>query len=154
MTARDGARLEDDHARSHRLCHASCLPPGRHGVGDDGRPGARPAGAGGIAATARHPARVRSRPHEGRYTSRAVDETGKPVDAAQVNLTADHGRLVVTADGRPAGRLAFYRPDHALAQGPRGEEGHTRVDFVRGAGGRVDWWRPDGRLWRHEPAGK
>ncbi|HEY3036201.1 MAG TPA: hypothetical protein VGJ54_16270, partial [Streptosporangiaceae bacterium] len=35
--------------------------------------------------------------------------------------------------------------------GPGGEATHIRANFIRGAGGQVDWLRLGGRLARHEP---
>ncbi|POX42396.1 penicillin-binding protein [Streptomyces sp. Ru73] len=92
--------------------------------------------------------------YEGRYTRQEVDEAGQLVTLEQEEVFAEKGGLVATVEAKPVGRLAFYRPDHALALTPDGEDTHTRVDFVRGAGGRVEWLRSGGRLSRREMAGK
>jgi hypothetical protein len=69
------------------------------------------------------------------------------------DVVADSGQLLATAGGVPLARLAFYRPDYVLVLGPNGGNSFSRANFVRGAGGRVDWIRLGGRLSRHVPAG-
>jgi CubicO group peptidase (beta-lactamase class C family) len=90
-------------------------------------------------------------PYEGIYTQQAINAAGV-LGTGQLELTAANGELLATVDGTPAARLAFYRPDYVLVFGPTGEPTPTRANFVRGAGGRVEWLRAGGRLSRHEPA--
>ncbi|HEU5426807.1 MAG TPA: serine hydrolase domain-containing protein [Actinocrinis sp.] len=88
-------------------------------------------------------------PYEGTYTNAEISPAGDLV-TGQFELTAANGQLLATADGTPAARLAFYRPDYVLILGPNGEATPTRANFVRGTGGRVDWLLLGGRLSRHE----
>ncbi len=91
-------------------------------------------------------------PYEGRYLQMAVGPAGD-LEASEFELTADNGQLVATIGGIAALRLAFHRPDYVLVLTATGADTHTRANFVRGAGGQVDWLRVGGRLLRHEPAG-
>ncbi len=88
-------------------------------------------------------------PYEGRYTQQEVAPDGSLV-SAEYELTASEGQLLATAGGVPALRLAFYRPDFVLVYTPDGQRTPLRATFVRGTGGRVDWFRLGGRLARHE----
>ena len=88
-------------------------------------------------------------PYEGTYTNEAIGPAGD-LETGQFELTAANGQLLATADGTPAARLAFYRPDYVLVLGPNGEPTPTRANFVRSADGRVDWLLLGGRLSRHE----
>lgn len=88
-------------------------------------------------------------PYEGTYTNEAIGPAGD-LETGQFELTAANGQLVATADGTPAARLAFYRPDYVLILGPNGEPTPTRANFVRSASGRVDWLLLGGRLSRRE----
>jgi CubicO group peptidase (beta-lactamase class C family) len=88
-------------------------------------------------------------PYEGSYTTEAIGPAGN-LETGQFELTAANGQLLATADGTPAARLAFYRPDYVLILGPNGEPSPSRANFVRGTGGHVDWLLIGGRLARHE----
>jgi len=64
-----------------------------------------------------------------------------------IDLRAADGEL--QASGEDADyTLAWYRDDYFLATGPDGEQ--HRVDFLRGADGRVVWLRAGGRLFAHQ----
>jgi len=90
-------------------------------------------------------------PYEGTYTEQVIGPAGD-LESGQFELTAADGQLVAVANGTPAARLAFYRPDYVLILGPNGEPTPSRANFVRGPGGRVDWVLLGGRLARHETA--
>lgn len=90
-------------------------------------------------------------PYVGRYTQQEIEPNGELLTAVY-DLAADSGQLLITAGGVPAARLAFYRRDYVLVLGPNGEQSFSRANFVRGAGGNVDWLRFGGRLARHEAA--
>jgi CubicO group peptidase (beta-lactamase class C family) len=87
--------------------------------------------------------------YEGVYTQQSIGPTGV-VETSQFELSAADGQLLATAGGATLARLAFYRPDYVVLIGPNGELSTSRVNFVRGTGGRVDWLRVGGRLARHE----
>jgi hypothetical protein len=91
-------------------------------------------------------------PYVGRYLQQEIEPNGELVTGAY-DLVADSGQLLATAGGVPLARLAFYRPDYVLVLGPNGEPTFIRANFVRGAGGNVDWIRLGGRLARHVPVG-
>jgi Beta-lactamase len=88
-------------------------------------------------------------PYEGTYRQQSIGPTGA-VETTEFDIITVDRRLVVTVVGEPFARLAFYRPDRVILEGPNGEPGMLRADFVCGAGGRVDWARASGRLARHE----
>lgn len=90
-------------------------------------------------------------PYTGTYTQQEVGPDGQLLTAAY-QLSADSGQLLATAGGQPLARFAFYRPDYVLVLGPGGEPGSSRANFVRGAGGRVEWLRLGGRLAHHDTA--
>ncbi|NNJ59426.1 MAG: beta-lactamase family protein [Dactylosporangium sp.] len=88
--------------------------------------------------------------YEGTYAQLSATEDGELV-TGRLEVTAAAGQLIATVWGTEVARAAFYRPDYVVLLTPDGEvQAHRRADFVRGAGGRVDWLRIDGRLWRHE----
>jgi hypothetical protein len=87
--------------------------------------------------------------YEGRYTQQVVGPAGD-LETGEYALTAANGQLLATAGGAPAARLAFYRPDYVLVLTPDGQPTSLRANFVRGAGGHVEWLRLGGRLSRHE----
>lgn len=89
-------------------------------------------------------------PYEGRYVQQEIGPDGSTL-TGEFELTADNGHLLVTAGGAPQLRLVFYREDYVLLQSPDGEPLFFRGNFVRGAGGQVDWLRLSGRLAHHEP---
>jgi hypothetical protein len=91
-------------------------------------------------------------PYVGRYVQQEIEPNGELLTGAY-DLVADSGQLLATAGGVPLARLAFYRPDYVLVLGPNEEPTFSRANFVRGAGGTVDWIRLGGRLARHVPAG-
>src|SRR6266508_2102965 len=77
-------------------------------------------------------------PYEGRYIQQAVGPAGD-LETLEFELAADNGQLVGKVGGVAGPRLAFYRPDYVLVLGPDGEATHIRANFLRGAGGHVDW---------------
>src|SRR6266545_4768846 len=77
-------------------------------------------------------------PYEGRYIQQAVGPAGD-LETLEFELAADNGQLVGRVGGVAGPRLAFYRPDYVLVLGPGGEATHIRANFLRGAGGHVDW---------------
>jgi len=87
--------------------------------------------------------------YEGAYSQTSIGPTGV-AQTAVYELTAVDGQLAVGAGGEVFARLAFYRPGYVVLRGPNGEPSSSRANFVRGAGGRVDWLRIGGRLARHE----
>ncbi|HEV7964035.1 MAG TPA: serine hydrolase domain-containing protein [Actinoplanes sp.] len=89
--------------------------------------------------------------YEGRYSQQSIGPTGV-VGTLEFELTAADGHLLAKVGGVTYARLAFYRPDYVVLRGPNGEPSSARANFVRGAGGRVDWLRLGGRLARHETA--
>jgi CubicO group peptidase (beta-lactamase class C family) len=107
------------------------------------------AGIRNLPATPRALSPAQLAPYEGAYVLEEIGPAGD-LESGQIELTAANGQLLATADGTPAARLAFYRPDYVLISGPNGEPTPSRANFVRGAGGRVDWLLLGGRLLRHE----
>jgi CubicO group peptidase (beta-lactamase class C family) len=100
------------------------------------------------------PARPRSlsdaelAPYTGTYRSEQISPDGSTA-ALDVELVADAGQLILRVQGVDAGRFAFYRRDYVLALNPDGTSAYMRANFLRGAGGAVDWLRYGGRLFRH-----
>jgi CubicO group peptidase (beta-lactamase class C family) len=107
------------------------------------------AGISNLPATPRALSPAQLAPYEGTYTSEAIGPAGN-LETGQFELIGANGQLVAAVDGAPAARLAFYRPDYVRILDPNGEPTQTRANFVRGAGGRVDWLLLGGRLSRHE----
>ncbi|TDW14049.1 serine hydrolase domain-containing protein [Kribbella kalugense] len=91
--------------------------------------------------------------YEGSYVSQQIGLDGTSGEFG-LDLVAEDGELVASLEGEVALRLPFYRRDYVLALDPSGRPTHTRANFVRGADGRVEWFRYGGRLFRHHPAGK
>lgn len=90
-------------------------------------------------------------PYEGVYVQQQIGPDGTLVSGS-FELAASDGQLLATVSGIPYVRLVFYRPDFVLVRGPNGEQTPIRANFVRGAGGGVDWLRFGGRLLRHAAA--
>jgi CubicO group peptidase (beta-lactamase class C family) len=86
--------------------------------------------------------------YEGHY--KALTIPPGPFDKIEemaVELKAADGGLRVSGDS-DAESLAFYRDEYVLATGHNGQA--MRSDFVRGADGRVAWFRDGGRLWARQ----
>lgn len=89
-------------------------------------------------------------PYEGRYTAMVVDTTGTQ-ETSEVQLSGEGGQLAMTLTEQneiKRFRLAFYRPDYVLGFDANDEPTHTRLDFLRGSRGDVEWLRRGGRLYR------
>jgi hypothetical protein len=89
--------------------------------------------------------------YEGRYAAAAIGTTGA-VETSEVQLGAEDGQLAMTLTEQneiKRFRLAFYRSDYVLGFDADGQPTHTRLDFLRGNHGNINWLRRGGRLYRH-----
>lgn len=98
-------------------------------------------------------------PYEGRYVTDQITETGS-WEHAVIDFRGGDGHLIGTMSDTPDAStnpdesaapqlgLAFYRPDYGLDMNAELEPVGTRSDFVRGADGRIAWFRSHGRLYR------
>lgn len=85
-------------------------------------------------------------PYEGRYEGWIVPPDGSPQkpERLAVELRRDDGGLRATGDLELS--LAFYRNDYVVTTDAQGLS--KRSDFVRGADGRVAWYRDNGRIFK------
>ncbi len=90
-------------------------------------------------------------PYEGRYVATQVGLDGVESSLA-LDLTADKGQLLGSAEGQPALRLGFYRRDYVLSLALDGTPEHTRANFVPGPDGKPAFLRYGGRLFRRQNA--
>jgi CubicO group peptidase (beta-lactamase class C family) len=100
-------------------------------------------------------------PYEGRYISQGITGSGSVVRTV-IDLRGHEGQLrgsrsfandttdPTGADGEELG-LAFYRRDFGLDLDAGGNPVGARSDFLRGADGKVAWFRTHGRLFRRQP---
>ena len=88
-------------------------------------------------------------PYEGRYVAQTIEANGD-LTTTTFELRADNGQLQVLHDSVTVLRLGFYRKDHVLLLDPARQPIGARANFLRGADGRIVWWRSGGRLYRHE----
>jgi CubicO group peptidase (beta-lactamase class C family) len=90
--------------------------------------------------------------YEGGYVAQQINERGALEDTL-VELRGRkgqlHGTLTTSGTTEHLG-LAFYRKDHVLDLDRAGRPIGTRANFVRGADGKVTWWRNHGRLFRRQ----
>lgn len=87
-------------------------------------------------------------PYEGHYVGWTIPPDGSPEKPVALNVelrTADGG---LRATGDLDLTLAFYRDEYVLTIDTNGQ--HNRSDFVRGADGRVVWFRDGGRIYAHQ----
>ncbi|MFI5735604.1 serine hydrolase domain-containing protein [Kribbella sp. NPDC051587] len=90
-------------------------------------------------------------PYEGTYTATQVGLDGVE-SSFGIDLTADKGQLLGSADGQPALRFGFYRHDYVLSLGLDGTPDYTRANFVPGPDGKPAFLRYGGRLFRKQTA--
>jgi CubicO group peptidase (beta-lactamase class C family) len=87
--------------------------------------------------------------YEGRYVGQAIEANGK-LTTTTFEIRGDNGQLRVLQGSDTFVRLGFYRKDYVLVLDPAGQPIGARADFLRGADGRIAWWRFGGRLIRHQ----
>ncbi|MEO6991606.1 MAG: serine hydrolase domain-containing protein [Candidatus Baltobacteraceae bacterium] len=87
-------------------------------------------------------------PYEGHYVGWTIPPDGSPEKpvALDVELRAAGGGLRATGDLDLT--LAFYRDEYVLTTDANGQQ--NRSDFVRGASGRVAWFRDGGRIYARQ----
>jgi CubicO group peptidase (beta-lactamase class C family) len=90
-------------------------------------------------------------PYEGEYWAQAIDPPPGDAEETVITMRAADGRLrvVMKAGATLEFDLGFYRDDAVLLLSTSGQPTPSRNDFVRGADGRVAWFRFGGRLHRH-----
>ncbi|WP_202869198.1 serine hydrolase domain-containing protein [Kribbella antibiotica] len=89
--------------------------------------------------------------YEGTYVASQVGMDGVE-SSFGLDLKADQGQLLGSADGQPALRLGFYRRDYVQMLGLDGTPEHTRANFVPGPDGKPAFLRLGGRLFRRQTA--
>jgi CubicO group peptidase (beta-lactamase class C family) len=90
-------------------------------------------------------------PYEGTYWAQVIDPPPGDAEETVITMRAADGRLRVAmmSGATVEFDLGFYRDDYAMIVSPSGQPTVNRTDFVRGADGRVAWFRIGGRLHRH-----
>jgi CubicO group peptidase (beta-lactamase class C family) len=84
-------------------------------------------------------------PYVGRYTAGVIPSDGTPdkIEELAIELTAENGGLRMSGD--MAGSFMFYRDDYVIEP-----DLTSRSDFVRGADGRIAWFRTHGRIYQRQ----
>ncbi len=110
------------------------------------------AGVSNLPAKARRLSGAALASYAGSYLSEDIGVGGQ-VGHRSIELRAHNGRLRGLRKGggqvKPFA-LAFYRSDYVLDLDEQGQPTGARSDFVRGADGKVAWFRTHGRLWRRQ----
>lgn len=87
-------------------------------------------------------------PYEGHYVGWTIPADGSPEKPLALNVELRAGEGGLRASGDLDLTLAFYRGEYVLTTDADGQ--HNRSDFVRGADGRVTWFRDGGRIYAHQ----
>ncbi|WP_405060818.1 beta-lactamase family protein [Kribbella sp. NBC_01505] len=87
--------------------------------------------------------------YEGSYVASQVGLDGVE-SSFGIDLTADNGQLLGSAEGQPALRFGFYKRDYVLSLGLDGTPDSTRANFIPGPDGRPAFLRYGGRLFRRQ----